>query len=63
MLRILGKASSISVRKVLWTCAELSEAYELEEWGTGFRATQDPAFLALNPNALVPVILERDLVL
>jgi hypothetical protein len=24
MLRILGKASSINVRKVLWTCAELT---------------------------------------
>ncbi|HBO7551889.1 TPA: glutathione S-transferase, partial [Pseudomonas aeruginosa] len=23
MLEILGKASSINVRKVLWTCAEL----------------------------------------
>ena len=24
MRRILGKASSINVRKVLWTCAELN---------------------------------------
>ncbi len=51
------------MRKVLWTCAELDLGYELEEWGSGFRDTHDPAFLALNPNALVPVILDADLVL
>lgn len=63
MLRILGKATSINVRKVLWTCAEIGEAYELEPWGSGFRDTNDPAFLALNPNALVPVAIDGDLVL
>ncbi|WP_330888244.1 glutathione S-transferase [Rudaea sp.] len=63
MLRILGKASSINVRKVLWTCAELGLAFEREDWGAGFRATNDPAFLALNPNAMVPVIEDGDFVL
>jgi glutathione S-transferase len=63
MLRILGKATSINVRKVLWTCAELGQEYDLEEWGSGFRDTSAPAFLALNPNALVPVILDDDFVL
>jgi glutathione S-transferase len=63
MLRILGKSSSINVRKVLWTCVELGLDYELEEWGSGFRDTHDSAFLALNPNALVPVMLDEDLVL
>jgi glutathione S-transferase len=63
MLRILGKASSINVRKVLWTCAELARAYELEEWGTGFRSTREPSFLALNPNGLVPVMVDGDVVL
>lgn len=32
MLRILGKASSINVRKVLWTCAELQIPFEREDW-------------------------------
>jgi glutathione S-transferase len=63
MLRILGKASSINVRKVLWTCAELCIPFEREDWGAGFRPTQDPAFLALNPNAMVPVIVDGDVVL
>jgi glutathione S-transferase len=63
MVRILGKASSINVRKVLWTCAELDIAFEREDWGSGFRSTQDPAFLALNPNAMVPVLVDGDVVL
>jgi glutathione S-transferase len=63
MLRILGKASSINVRKVLWTCAELGIPFVREDWGAGFRATQQPDFLAMNPNAMVPVIVDGDLVL
>ena len=59
-LKILGRTSSINVRKVLWTCAELSRDFEREDWGSGFRPTQDPAFLALNPNALVPVLIENE---
>ncbi|WP_191831552.1 glutathione S-transferase family protein [Pseudomonas fluorescens] len=63
MLRILGKASSINVRKVLWTCAELGLAFEREDWGSGFQSTHSEAFLALNPNAMVPVIEDGDFVL
>jgi glutathione S-transferase len=63
MLEILGKASSINVRKVLWTCAELNLAFEREDWGSGFRPTQSPEFLSLNPNGLVPVIRDGDFVL
>ncbi|CAH0313670.1 Glutathione S-transferase GstB [Massilia sp. Bi118] len=63
MLRILGKASSINVRKVLWTCAELGLAFEREDWGSGFRSTRQPDFLALNPNAMVPVLVDGDVVL
>lgn len=63
MLKILGKASSINVRKVLWACAELKLPFELEEWGSGFRATDTPEFLALNPNGMVPVIQDGDFVL
>ena len=63
MLRILGKASSINVRKVLWTCAELGIPFEREDWGAGFRSTHAPDFLALNPNAMVPVLVDGDVVL
>lgn len=63
MLRILGRASSINVRKVLWTCAELNLPYEREDWGTGFRSTASAEFIALNPNAMVPVLIDGDFVL
>ena len=63
MLRILGKPISINVRKVLWLCEELALPCELETWGAGYRSTDTPAFRALNPNALVPVLVDGDAVL
>ena len=55
MLKVLGKSTSINVRKVLWTCAELDLQFEHVE--------SDPRLLAKNPNALVPVIQDGDFVL
>jgi glutathione S-transferase len=63
VLTILGRASSINVRKVLWTCAEIGLPFEREDWGIGFRPTSDAAFTALNPNSLVPVVRDGDFVL
>ncbi len=63
MLKLLGKPSSINVRKVLWLCAELQLPIEHEAWGSGSKPTQTAAFLALNPNGLVPVLLDGALVL
>ena len=62
-LRVLGRASSINVRKVLWTCTELGLKPQHEAWGEGGRSLQDPAFLALNPQGLVPVLVHGDTVL
>jgi glutathione S-transferase len=63
MLKVLGRSTSINVRKVLWLGAELGLAIEHEAWGSGFRPTQTPEFLALNPNGLVPVLRDGELVL
>jgi glutathione S-transferase len=63
MLQILGKATSINVRKVLWTCANLDLPFEREDWGSGFRSTETAEFLTLNPNAMVPVIKDGGFVL
>ena len=63
MLEVLGRSTSINVRKLLWTCAELGLPYQHSPWGTGELSLRDPAFLALNPNALVPVIRDGDFVL
>ena len=54
MIRIVGKASSINVRKVLWACDEIAIAYT--------RADDGPE-LEQNPNGLVPVIVDGDFVL
>lgn len=59
-MRILGRISSINVRKVLWTADELGLAYTREDWGKPLRDPDIPAFRALNPNAQVPVLVEAD---
>lgn len=58
--KVLGRTSSINVRKVLWTLDELQLAYERQDWGMGFASTDAPEFLAMNPNALVPVLVDED---
>ena len=63
MLKLLGRSSSINVRKVLWTLAELRVDYTHEEWGTELLSLQSPTFLALNPNAMVPVLQHDGLTL
>jgi glutathione S-transferase len=57
--KVLGRTSSINVRKVLWTLDELDLAYEREDWGAGHAPTNDPKFLQWNPNALVPVLIDE----
>jgi glutathione S-transferase len=55
MIQLLGKPTSINVRKVLWLAAELQLPLE-----------HDPApadVAALNPNALVPVLVDGSFVL
>lgn len=37
-------------------CEELGLPFEREDWAGGFRSTSEPAFRALNPVGLVPVI-------
>lgn len=58
MLRVLGKASSINVRKVLWTCDEIGRPFALEDG-----VTDTAEVRAFNPNGLVPVIVDGDFVL
>jgi glutathione S-transferase len=60
MTRVLGRVTSINVRKVLWALDELGEAYEREDWGQPLRDPNVPEFLSLNPNGTVPVLIEDD---
>lgn len=63
MFLILGRTSSINVRKVLWTAAEADLAVTHDDAWAGRRDTRSPDFLALNPNGLVPVLVAEDGVL
>lgn len=54
MLRVIGKATSINVRKVLWACDEIGVACTRADDGLEF---------SQNPNGLVPVIVDGDFVL
>jgi len=63
MLTVLGRVTSINVRKVLWALDELALRYEREDWGLPLRDPQVPEFLALNPNGQIPVLIEGEFVL
>jgi glutathione S-transferase len=60
MTKVLGRVTSINVRKVLWALDEIGEPYEREDWGLPNRDPNVPEFLALNPNGQVPVLIEAD---
>jgi glutathione S-transferase len=62
-MKLLGRLSSINVRKVMWTAAQLGLELDREDWGAGFRSPQQPGFLALNPNGLIPVLVDGDFTL
>lgn len=62
-MKILGRVTSSNVRKVLWTADLCGIAYEHEVWGMPHRDPRVPEFLALNPNATVPVIIDDGFVL
>lgn len=62
-LKILGRITSINVRKVRWAADLLGIAYDTEVWGLPDRDPRVPEFLALNPNAQVPVLVDGDFVL
>ena len=63
MLQILGKSESINVAKVMWACAEMELEVNREDWGVGFKQTSEESFQRLNPNAMVPVLIDDGFVL
>ncbi|MCY4756088.1 glutathione S-transferase family protein [Pelomonas aquatica] len=57
-MKLLGRLTSINVRKVMWTAAQLGLELDREDWGAGFRSPQEAGYLALNPNGLIPVLID-----
>ena len=63
MIEVLGRATSANVQIVMWALAELGLDYKRHDVGGAFGGTNTPEYLAMNPNGLVPVIKDGDLVL
>ena len=61
--QIWGRANSVNVQKVLWTCAELDLDYERIDAGMQFGRNHDADYLAMNPNGRIPTLVEGDFVL
>lgn len=59
-IKLLGRQTSGNVQKVLWMLEELGAPYVREDYGRQFNNTQTPDYLALNPNAKVPTLVEGD---
>lgn len=59
LFSLLGRASSINVRKVLWTCEEIGLPYTFDDdWGGERLVARRAELLALNPNVQFPVLLD-----
>ena len=63
MLKILGRTNSSNVQKVLWACDELELLYQREDIGGDFGGNQESKYLAMNPNGLVPTMIDNGNVL
>ncbi|TBU88487.1 glutathione S-transferase [Phytopseudomonas dryadis] len=63
MLKIWGRKNSTNVRKALWAAEEVGVPYTRLEAGGAFGVVDQPDFLARNPNGLVPVLEDGDLLL
>ncbi len=62
-LTVWGRANSVNVQKVLWCLRELDLAYARIDAGMAFGRNHDPDYLAMNPNARVPTLVDGDFVL
>jgi glutathione S-transferase len=63
VLEVIGRRTSGNVMKVLWAADELGVAYTQRDVGGPFGGNDAPAFRALNPNGLVPVVVDDGVVI
>ncbi len=60
MIKIWGRNTSANVQKVMWAVAEIGLSHERIDIGGPFGKNREPAYLAMNPNGLVPTLEEED---
>lgn len=63
MLKIYGTKTSSNVQKVLWCCGELGVPFERIDITEAFGGLRSAAYLALNPNGLMPTIDDAGFIL
>jgi glutathione S-transferase len=63
MLTIYGNDHSSCVQKVLWAAEELRLPYTLIEKGGSFGGLDDAEYVKLNPNRLIPTVVDDGFVL
>ena len=62
-LTIWGRSNSVNVMKALWCLAELDIPYERIDAGMEHGKNNEAEYLAMNPNARVPTLVDGDYVL
>ena len=60
MIKIWGRKTSSNVQKVMWAVGEIGLPHERIDIGGPFGKNREPAYLAMNPNGLVPTLEEED---
>ena len=60
MIKIWGRNTSSNVQKVMWAIGEIGLPHERIDIGGPFGRNREPAYLAMNPNGLVPTLEEDD---
>jgi len=63
MIKLWGRPTSANVKKILWTLDELAVDFENIKVGGVYGGLDDPAFLKINPNGLIPAIKDGNLIL
>jgi glutathione S-transferase len=60
VIKIWGRTTSSNVQKVMWAVGEMGLPHERIDIGGPFGKNREPAYLAMNPNGLVPTLEEED---
>ncbi len=60
MYKLLGRATSGNVQKVIFLFKELGTPFERVDYGRQFENTTTPEYLAMNPTQKVPTLVDGD---
>jgi len=60
VIKVWGRKTSSNVQKVMWAIGEMGLPHERIDVGGSFGKNREAAYLAMNPNGLVPTLEEED---